>query len=54
MCAAILSDFTRDSEAFGMAAIHTDKRGNPTPISCSSMASSPSTPRRLAAPTPSA
>ena len=29
MCAAILSDFTRDSEAFGMAAIHTDKRGNP-------------------------
>jgi hypothetical protein len=29
MCAAILTDFTRDSEAFGMAAIHTDKRGNP-------------------------
>ena len=29
MCAAILSDFSRDSEAFGMAAIHTDKRGNP-------------------------
>ena len=29
MCAAILSDFCGDSEAFGMAAIHTDKRGNP-------------------------
>ena len=29
MCAAILADFTADSEAFGMAAIHTDKRGNP-------------------------
>lgn len=29
MCAAILTDFTRDSEAFGMVAIHTDKRGNP-------------------------
>lgn len=29
MCAAILEDFTGDSEAFGMAAIHTDKRGNP-------------------------
>lgn len=29
MCAAILADFCQDSEAFGMAAIHTDKRGNP-------------------------
>ena len=29
MCAAILADFTADSEAFRMAAIHTDKRGNP-------------------------
>lgn len=28
MCAAILEDFTADSEAFGMAAIHTDKAGN--------------------------
>jgi hypothetical protein len=28
MCAAILADFTADSEAFGMAAIHTDKSGN--------------------------
>lgn len=28
MCATILEDFTADSEAFGMAAIHTDKAGN--------------------------
>ena len=46
MCAAILADFTADSEAFGMAAIHTDKRGNPTRISCSWMVSNPSPPPR--------
>lgn len=28
MCANILENFTADSEAFGMAAIHTDKAGN--------------------------
>lgn len=28
MCANILEDFTADSEAFGMASIHTDKAGN--------------------------
>lgn len=28
ICANILEDFTADSEAFGMAAIHTDKDGN--------------------------
>lgn len=28
MCANILEDFTANSEAFGMAAIHTDKAGN--------------------------
>ena len=54
MCAAILADFTADSEAFGMAAIHTDKRGNPTRISCSWMVSNPSPPPRPAAPTRSA
>ena len=28
MCSNILTNFTADSEAFGMAAIHTDKKGN--------------------------
>ena len=54
MCAAILSDFTRDSEAFGMAAIHTDKRGNPHAHFLFVDGLESPTPRRLAAPTPSA
>ena len=46
MCAAILADFTADSEAFGMAAIPRTSAGTPTRISCSWMVSNPSPPPR--------
>ena len=54
MCAAILADFTADSEAFGWPPSTRTSAGTPTRISCSWMVSNPSPPPRPAAPTRSA